>query len=207
MVIVEKHKEVLLYQDVNSFSNSVFAQQVPLVTNIQRQYTTVINTIVNPQSSVTINIPINLPYTIVNTVVYVQNLQINRISIDVNPTGLVLFQITSPIFTQITTYPNMTIPIYRFLNNTGYHESDTVTNFLYNSPNFQKIFSVPNIKAINLQTVFIVFTQFYSAPVSDILTMNMYGTYIPLISNAKITPGGAESVVESFINYFTQINI
>ncbi|WP_292319220.1 hypothetical protein [Caldisphaera sp.] len=112
MVIVEKHKEVLLYQDVNSFSNSVFAQQVPLVTNIQRQYTTVINTIVNPQSSVTINIPINLPYTIVNTVVYVQNLQINRISIDVNPTGLVLFQITSPIFTQITTYPNMTIPIY-----------------------------------------------------------------------------------------------
>ena len=97
--------------------------------------------------------------------------------------------------------------IVRFLNNTGYHESDTVTNFLYNSPNFQKIFSVPNIKAINLQTVFVVFTQFYSAPVSDILTMNMYGTYIPLVSNVKITPGGAESVVESFINYFTQINI
>jgi hypothetical protein len=111
-MIVERHREVVLYQDVQDFSDSVFAQQIPLVTEIQRQYSTVINLTLSPLTSTVINLPINLPYTIVNTVVYVQNLQVNRLYVDVSPTGLILFSIVSPIFYQLTGYTNVTVPVY-----------------------------------------------------------------------------------------------
>jgi len=111
-MIVERHREVVLYQDVQDFSSSVFAQQMPLVTEIQRQYSTVINLTLSPLTSTVINLPINLPYTIVNTVVYVRNLQVNRLYVEVSPTSLILFSAVSPIFYQLTEYTNVTVPVY-----------------------------------------------------------------------------------------------
>jgi hypothetical protein len=111
-MIVRQHKEIVMYKDVQDFSSSVFAQQIPLVTEIQRQYSTVINLTLDPLASTIVILPINLPYTIVNTVVYVQNLQVNRLYVDASPTSLILFSMVSPIFYQLTGYTNITVPVY-----------------------------------------------------------------------------------------------
>lgn len=111
-MIVKQHKEIVMYQDVQDFSSSVFAQQIPLVSEIQRQYSTVINLTLSPLASTIVILPINLPYTIANTVVYVQNLQVNRLYVDANPTSLLMFSIVSPIFYQLTEYTNVTVPVY-----------------------------------------------------------------------------------------------
>jgi hypothetical protein len=111
-MIVKRHKEVILYQDVQDFSSSVFAQQVPLITDIQKQFSTVINLVLPPQAQIPIRIPINLPYTIVNTVVYIQNLQLDRVIINTIPDSLILFTLVSTRFYELSRYTNVTIPVY-----------------------------------------------------------------------------------------------
>lgn len=115
-MIVRKHRDIVLYQDVQDFSISVFSQQVPVVTDIQKLFSTVINVTLNPYATATINIPINFPYTIVNTVVYIRNLQVEKLTVHTNPDSLILFSVVSPIFRELTSYQNVSMTIYGYEN-------------------------------------------------------------------------------------------
>ncbi len=95
----------------------------------------------------------------------------------------------------------------KFLHKIGYHPSDIATNLLANSKSFSKIFKIPNIKAINLQVILIVYTHLYPSPVQDIVTITEYGYYLPITRNMIMHSDGARQFYENFINYFTQINI
>jgi hypothetical protein len=95
----------------------------------------------------------------------------------------------------------------RFLTKIGYHTSDIVTNLLASSPTFGKLFRVPNLKAINLQAVLVIFTHFYPSSTREIITITEYGYYLPVIRDIRMKPDVAKQFYENFINYFTQINI
>ncbi len=97
--------------------------------------------------------------------------------------------------------------IQRYLSQRKYRPSDIVTSLLYKSPTFRRIFSVPNIKAINYQIILVIYTQFYKQITRDILSITMYGTYLPKPEGKIMTSSGAIELYRRFINYFTQINI